>query len=220
MPFIARCLKTNKRSNRHANLGNPGSTLVADTFAVPLNFLQGRGEGPGLPGQKTPGCDHDCEESRRIEEGQATEHRQPGAFPEKVNEGQAGESDRHHGGENAGNDPDEDLDQTEFLLLQLDPDQLKPILKTRQEAVAEGPKRIENAWRFRPRGSHGRPALFGPASDQDSHEHADSERDRHRLVGILADRSVDGLRPGDDTLPRSVIGIGKAFLRFDKTRMQ
>lgn len=24
MPFIARCLKTIKRSNRHANLGNPG----------------------------------------------------------------------------------------------------------------------------------------------------------------------------------------------------
>ena len=27
MPFIARCLKTNKRSNRHANLGNPGFHL-------------------------------------------------------------------------------------------------------------------------------------------------------------------------------------------------
>ncbi len=34
MPFIARCLKTNKRSNRHANLGNPG--LEVDAQAGPV----------------------------------------------------------------------------------------------------------------------------------------------------------------------------------------
>ncbi len=32
MPFIARCLKTIKRSNRHANLGNPGQTVLARTL--------------------------------------------------------------------------------------------------------------------------------------------------------------------------------------------
>ena len=30
MPFIARCLKTIKRSNRHANLGNPGIAQLVE----------------------------------------------------------------------------------------------------------------------------------------------------------------------------------------------
>jgi hypothetical protein len=39
MPFIARCLKTNKRSNRHANLGNPGSIRLGYAAGKYATFL-------------------------------------------------------------------------------------------------------------------------------------------------------------------------------------
>lgn len=40
MPFIARCLKTIKRSNRHANLGNPGPMLMQASIPdIQLHFL-------------------------------------------------------------------------------------------------------------------------------------------------------------------------------------
>jgi NhaC family Na+:H+ antiporter len=52
MPFIARCLKTNKRSNRHANLGNPGydhirhclwTTVPAFAVGLAVYAVAGRG---------------------------------------------------------------------------------------------------------------------------------------------------------------------------------
>jgi hypothetical protein len=76
--------------------------------------------------------DNDHHQRPGVEYRQPAEHGEAGAVPEEVHQREAGERDRHHARENGRADPDESLDQAEFLLLQLDREQLEPVLHTRQ----------------------------------------------------------------------------------------